>query len=279
MLKGSSTLGQKVEVKNMNSIRNVQRAISYEIKRQIDFIEKGDEILHETRSFDAVNETTFSMRSKEEANDYRFFTEPDLKPVIVAKEYIEQIKLILPPLPSELFYKYTSEFSLSEYDANILTDTKEIALFFEEITKYTSNYKAAANWVMGELKSYLNENSVHINDFKVSAERIAELITLIDDGIISNSIASQRVFPELVKNPEKTPKQIADELNLKQESGSEVIIEYINQVIANYPAKVTEYKGGNKNLLGLFMGEVMKLSKGKADPKIASQMIKEILEK
>lgn len=279
MVKGSKTFGTKVEVKNINSIRNVQRAIEYEIKRQIEVLEKGEKLYQETRSFDAVAGTTFVMRTKEGAHDYRYFPEPDLQPVIVTKEYIEKVKEKLPALPNALFKKYTKELGLSSYDAGIIIDSKPIALYFEELIRHTKNYKAAANWVMGAIKSHLNENALHIESFPVAPDKIALLIQLIDEGKVSHTVAIQKVFPEMLKSPAKTPQQIAEENNLVQESDSGALNEYVKQAIAKFPDKVAEYKAGKVSLIGLFMGEVMKLSKGKADPKIANALVKEMLDK
>ena len=278
MLKGSNIYGKRVEVKNMNSIRNVQRAIDFEIKRQVDAVEKKEPIAQETRSFDAVAGTTFSLRSKESSQDYRYFPEPDLQPVIVTEEYIASVKSKLPALPNELFKKYVKELKLSEYDAGVLTDTKEIALYFEELIKHTPNTKAAANWVMGAVKSYLNENAVHINNFSIKPQNLAGLIKLIDDGKISNAVATNKVFPVMITNAAKTPLQIVEENNLAQESNADSLTEYAKQAVAKYSDKVKEYKSGKVGLLGLFMGEVMKLSNGKADPKLANDVVKKMLE-
>jgi aspartyl-tRNA(Asn)/glutamyl-tRNA(Gln) amidotransferase subunit B len=278
-LKGSDKLGKKVEVKNMNSIRNVQRAIQHEIKRQIDLIESGREIFQSTRSFDAVNGTTFDLRSKEMANDYRYFPEPDLPPVIITTAYIEEIKRQMPPLPHELFNKYTTVLGLSEYDAGVLTDSKPIALFFEEVLKHTQNAKAAANWVMGPVKSYLNENALEIDKFPVTPQTISLLIKLVEENKISYTVASQKIFPLLVQTPDKNPETIAAENNWIQQSDTNSLQEFVKAAIEKYPEKVEEYKAGKKGLVGLFMGEVMKLSKGKADPKVANKLVVEMLEK
>lgn len=278
-LKGETAFGKKVEVKNMNSFRNVQRAIDFEIGRQIEAIEKGEKIVVETRGFDAVKGTTFSQRMKEEANDYRYFPEPDLPPVIVEKEFIDSIRKDLPELPNDLYRRYREELKLSDYDASILIESKEIALYFNTLIRHTQNYKQAANWVMGDIKSYLNENAVHISDFKVTPEKIATLIKIIEEGKISHSAASQKVFPAMVAQPEKGPLELAQELNIIQESDSNALQKIVDDVIAKYPEKVTEYKGGKVSLVGMFMGEVMKLSKGKADPKVASKLVKETLDK
>ena len=277
-LKGAKTFGTRNEVKNMNSIRNVQRAIEYEVKRQIEAIENGEVITQDTRSFDAMAGTTFIMRSKELANDYRYFPEPDLQPVIVSQEYIEKVKSTLPPLPNDLFKKYVS-LGLSTYDAGVLTDSKEIALFFEEIIAETKNTKSASNWLTVQVKSFLNDNALHISDFKITPKRIAELVDFIDSGKVSHTIATQKIFPKMLEEPAKSAQEIAEENNWIQESDSGALTEFVKQAIAKYPEKVIEYKNGKVSLLGLFMGEVMKLSKGKADPKIATELVKQELEK
>lgn len=277
-LKGEKTFGRKAEVKNMNSIRNVRTAIEHEIKRQIDIIEAGGTVDQETRSFDATAGTTFSLRTKEMANDYRYFPEPDLPPVIVTRDYIAEVKAQMPALPDELFKKYTSTMGLSEYDAGVLTDTKGIALYFEELVGQTTNYKSAANWVMGNIKSYLNENAVEIDEFPVKPAAIAALLKLIEDNKVSHSVASQKIFPLLVQNPDKAPLAIAEENNWLQDNDSSSLLPLIQEALAKYPEKVAEYRSGKTGLIGLFMGEVMKLSKGKADPKVANEMVKKALE-
>jgi aspartyl-tRNA(Asn)/glutamyl-tRNA(Gln) amidotransferase subunit B len=279
MLKGSKEFGKKVEVKNMNSFRNVQRAIDFEIKRQIDLIEAGEPIAVETRSFDAVNGITFSLRSKENANDYRYFPEPDLQPIFITQKYISEVKAHMPTLPDELFDIYTKNYLLSEYDALQIIELKEVAAFYNELVKHTSNHKGAANWVMGPIKSFLNERALTISEFTLAPQKIAEIIELIDAGLISNSAASQRLFPELVNQPTKKAKDLAQELDLLQNSNSNELQTLVEQALSKFPEKVTEYKNGKVGLLGMFVGEVMKLSKGKADPKILNQLVKETLEK
>lgn len=277
-LKGASEFGQKVEVKNMNSLRNVQRAIEFEIKRQIDLVEAGEEIDHETRTFNAVDGSTSGMRSKEEANDYRYFPEPDLLPLTITQEYIEQVKSTLPALPNELFEKYTTTYKLNEYDASVLTDSKELAMFYEDVVSHTANYKSAANWVMTEVKAYLNEQAIHLNEFPLNGKQIAEIITAIDTGKISNTAASQKLFPVFVSNPSKTVLVLAEELDVIQQSDDSAIQQFIQEVIESNPAEVERYKGGDKKLLGFFMGQLMKVSKGKADPKKSNQLIKNALD-
>jgi aspartyl-tRNA(Asn)/glutamyl-tRNA(Gln) amidotransferase subunit B len=279
MLTDAKEYGKKVEVKNMNSFRNVQRAIDFEIKRQIELLETGHQIAGETRSFDAINGSTFSLRSKENANDYRYFPEPDLQPIIINQNYINEVKENMPELPSHLFVRYTKEYGLSEYDANNLIEIKAIALYFNELVSFTKNHKAAANWIMGSIKSYLNENAVTIDKFNVLPKSIAEIISLIDDGKISYAIANQKLFPELVLHPNETPLSIAKRLDILQSNDNSALQELVNQALAKYPEKIIEYKKGKVSLLGLFVGEVMKLGKGKADPKMANQLVKESLEK
>lgn len=277
-LRGAKAFGTKVEVKNMNSIRNVQRAIEFEIERQIKLLETGESISQETRSFEAVSGTTFTLRSKEQANDYRYFPEPDLCPVMVDETYIASIKAAMPPLPEALHSRFTETYKLSEYDAGILTETKSIALYFDTLCSLCTNYKAAANWMNGPVKSWLNENGLEIDQFPLHPVALASLISLIDSGKVSHTIASQRIFPLLLKQPDANAEQIASENNWIQASDEGALKEWIAEAIAKYPAKVAEYKSGKTGLLGLFMGEVMKISKGKADPKSSSQLLKETLD-
>ena len=277
-IRGESKFGTKVEVKNMNSSRNVKNAIDFEIKRQIEVIENGGQIVHETRGFDAVKGITISQRHKEEANDYRYFPEPDLQPIEITKEYIEQIKKTLPLLPKELNTIYQREYKLSQYDSNLLIEDKETALFFNEICALTNNYKLAANIINGVIKSYLNENGLTITQLDISAKNIANLIDLIEGNQISNTIATSKIFPLLISS-KKSPKKIAEENNWIQESDNTILKDLILQVLEKYPEKIQEYKNGKKGLIGLFMGEVMKISKGKADPKITNKLLRDILEK
>ncbi|MFM7661805.1 MAG: Asp-tRNA(Asn)/Glu-tRNA(Gln) amidotransferase subunit GatB [Bacteroidota bacterium] len=277
-LKGETDFGTKVEVKNMNSIRNVQRAIEFEIGRQITAIESGESLVQETRSFDALKGITISMRTKEAANDYRYFPEPDLQPIMLTESQIEAVRKEMPALPQELFQKYTQQFGLSEYDAYNLTDSKSIALYYEDLVTLTSNYKSAANWIMGDVKSYLNENGVDIEEFPIEPIKIAEIIRLIDEGKVSFSTASQRIFPELIENSSESPLAIAERLNLIQDSDETSILAFIQQVIESNPNEVERYRNGEKQLTGFFMGQLMKVSKGKADPKSANALLRNKLD-
>ncbi|NCA22188.1 MAG: Asp-tRNA(Asn)/Glu-tRNA(Gln) amidotransferase GatCAB subunit B, partial [Crocinitomicaceae bacterium] len=234
-------------------------------------------IVQETRGFDALKGITISQRSKEAANDYRYFPEPDLQPLVVMKEDIEAIKSEMPALPRELFNRYTKEYGLSDYDAYNLTDNKGIALFYESLIQHTKNYKAAANWMMGDVKSYLNEFGFEIHEFPISVERLANLIAIIDEGKVSNSVASQRIFPEMLKS-DLFPLTIAEQLNLIQDSSEDTLKDFILQVFEENQAEVERYRNGEKQLTGFFMGKLMKVSNGKADPKIANKLLRELLE-
>jgi len=278
MLNDAKVFGKKVEVKNMNSIRNVQRAIDHEVERQINMIEKGDSIISETRTFDANTGLTHGMRTKEELNDYRYFPDPDLSPLEMSDRWLNEIKSSMPLLPRELYQKYIKEYGLPEYDAQVLTDSKEVALYFNEVCSYTKNYKAASNWVMGPVKSYLNEQKMEADAFTVSAKVIAELIGLIEEGKLNFTAASQRIFPELIINSGKSPLEIAQQLNLIQDSDEDSILPLIEQIIKEFPLKVEEYKKGKKGIIGMFMGEVKKRSNGKADPKMANELLLKKLE-
>lgn len=277
-LKGAPEFGTKVEVKNMNSIRNVQRAIEFEIGRQIAAIEAGEKLSQETRSFDALKNVTISMRSKEAANDYRYFPEPDLQPIVVDDVYIDQVKAKMPALPRELFVKYTDELKLSEYDAGILTDSKAIALYFEEVIRTTKNYKSAANWVMGDVKSYLNQNGLEMEQFPLAAAQIGALVNLIDSGKVSHSAASQKLFPALLEQPEADVSKLAESMNLIQESDTDSLKQFILTVFEQHPDEVARFKGGENQLTGFFMGQLMKVSGGKADPKAANQLLRQLIQ-
>lgn len=273
---GDTKLGQRTEVKNMNSLRNVQRAVEYEIERQIEEVEKGNPILMETRSFDATQGTTFAMRTKELANDYRYFPEPDLQPLLVEKDMIEVIRASLPPLPNALLEKYM-QLGLSEYDAGVITETKGIALYFEELLVSVKNVKMAANWVMVGIKSYLNEKAVEISQFPISPAHMAQLISMIDEGKISHTAAAQKLFPLMLQKPDEDPANLANRANLMIQTDPDLLEKWVEEAVKKFPEKVNEFKSGKTGLLGLFMGEVMKLSKGKADPKAADLLLRKTL--
>jgi len=271
--KGDPKLGTKVEVKNLNSIRNVKRAIEYEAKRMIEVIENGGTIIQQTRSFDAANGTTFALRTKEDANDYRYFADPDLTPFVVTEELLNDVRSSIPALPEERANRYMQQLQLPEYDARVITDEKELADYFEQIIEHTGNYKAAANWMLGPVKSWLNENNQSITALPVQPATIASLIALIDGNQLNFSVASTRVFAALLKEPNKEPLQIAKDLNLLQDSDEGNVAAWIEEVLNKMPDKVAEYKKGKKGLIGLFVGEVKKVSKGKADPKLTNDIL------
>ncbi|MBV4357101.1 Asp-tRNA(Asn)/Glu-tRNA(Gln) amidotransferase subunit GatB [Pinibacter aurantiacus] len=276
-LKGETKLGTKVEVKNLNSIRNVKKAIDYEVDRMVELVEKGESITQETRSFDATNDTTFSLRSKEEANDYRYFPDPDLPPFIVSETQLQKIKDAMPALPEQLVNKYMEQLHLPEYDARVICDDSGTIQYFEKLIKHGSHAKPAANWLLGPVKSYLNDHNVIIEDFTLTPEKLADVIELVESGKVNFSIAAHRIFPALVKDGSKTALETATEMNLLQESDTDSIATWVDEVLAKMPDKVAEYKKGKKGLIGLFMGEVKKVSKGKADPKVTTQLLTEKL--
>ena len=277
MPKGSSTFGTKVEVKNMNSISNVKRAIEHEIVRQTELIQSGGTIFGETRGFNALEGRTFSMRKKEMVNDYRYFPEPDLPPILITDAHLNSIRNEMPPLPEELFDKFTQSFGLSEYDAGVLIDEKHIALYFEELTKHTKNYKSAANWISVNIKGHLNERAIDISDFKLGANTIAEIIELVDKETVSHSVAAKKLFPYLIDNPETSPIEAANKLGLVQSTDSNLVEEIVAEVLEEYSEKVQAYKSGKKGLLGLFVGECMKRGKGKLNPKMVNQVLNQKL--
>jgi len=277
-LKGATAYGNRCEVKNLNSIRNLQRAIDHEFIRQAELIEKGEYIEQNTLNFDAETGNTSPLRSKEMANDYRYFPEPDLQPLVLEQKYIDELALKLPELPAKKFERYTSVFGLSEYDGILLASEKEIAIYFDELSSITQHYKAAANWVIGPIRSYLHDNHKHIEDFPVKPQTLAELIALIDNGKLNYSVAAHQVFPELIKNPGLSAEETAMKLQLLIDTAEDELSLLIEEVLSNYPDKIIEYHNGKKGVLGLFMGDLMKKTKGKINPQIASKLVIDKLE-
>ena len=273
MRKEAKEFGKKVEIKNMNSIRNVQRAIDYEIQRQLEILERGEVVVSETRTFNANTGQTYGMRTKEELNDYRYFPDPDLSPLQITEEWLDTIRASIPALPWQLKEKLVKDYKLPAYDAQVLTDSREMAQLFEQICVHTKNYKAVSNWLMGPVKSHLNETNQEAHQLPVSPARMAEVINLVETGIVSFAVASQKLFPELIKNPEADPETLAQQMNLIQDSNADSIQPIVEQIIREFPLKVEEYKKGKKAIVTMFMGEVMKRSKGKADPKLATELI------
>ena len=276
-LKGEKKLGTRVEVKNLNSIRNVKKAIDLEVDRLIDIVESGAAVVQETRSFDADNNTSFSLRSKEDADDYRYFADPDLTPFHITDEFLQAVKDSLPALPDALELKYREVFQLPPYDAQVICSDKSLVNYFENIIQHSSNYKAAVNWLMGPIKSYLNDHAIELDAFPLSPEKIAALIQLVEEGKVNFSIASTKILSALIQDPKNNPLQVATELNLLQESNSDSVASWVDEVMNKMPDKVKEYRSGKKGLIGLFAGEVKKLSKGKADMNVVNKLLAEKL--
>lgn len=275
--KGDDKLGTKVEIKNLNSIRNVKRAIETESQRLIQIIESGGSVKQETRSFDANTGSSFSTREKEDADDYRYFPEPDLSPFELSDSFINGIAGEMPELPAQKIQRYTGELKLSGYDAGVIAEEKNFADYYDKLITQTSNYKSAANWMLGPVKSWLNENQAEIDSFPINPAKLAALISLVENGKLSFSIASTKLFQLLLSSPGKDPAQLAMENNLVQQSDNSAIEPIVDEVLEKFADKVAEYRKGKKGLLALFVGEVMKRSKGKADPKKTNEILLEKL--
>ena len=272
--KHTEKLGTRCEIKNVNSIKFMQMAIDYEANRQVDLIEDGKKIDQETRLFDTKKNETRSMRSKEDAHDYRYFQDPDLLPLEIKNDFIEKIKSEIPELPDEKKKRFIDKFNLSPYEANILVSDKETSEYFEKVIK-NSDVKLSTNWITGELFALLNEKDLGITQSPISAENLSKLINLIKDGTISGKIA-KTVF-ELMASGDKDPKKIVEEKDLKQESDPKALESLIDKVIDENPDKVKEYKSGKEKLFGFFVGQAMKASDGKANPKLVNDILKKKL--
>jgi len=272
--KHTEKLGTRCEIKNVNSIKFMQMAIDYEANRQVDLIEDGKKIDQETRLFDTKKNETRSMRSKEDAHDYRYFPDPDLLPLEIKNDFIEKIKSEIPELPDEKKKRFIDKFNLSPYEANILVSDKETSEYFEKVIK-NSDVKLATNWITGELFALLNENDLGITQSPISAENLSKLINLIKNGTISGKIA-KTVF-ELMANGDLDPQKVVEEKALKQESNPKALESLIDRVIAENPDKVKEYKSGKEKLFGFFIGQAMKASEGKANPKLVNDILKKKL--
>lgn len=274
--KGDTELGTKVEVKNLNSIRNLRKAIEVEIDRLSYLLENGKPIIQQTRSFDAATDTTFALRDKEEANDYRYFPDPDIAPFVLSDEYIETIRSAMPELPSKLVNRLQEVYGLSVYDAHQLAEDKEVADFFLAVTQYSDNYKSIANWINGPIKQQLNDRGGSLADLHLSPFAIAELVSLVAEGKVSFSAASSKVLP-LVIGSGKAPADVIQELNLFQVNDEDELLTWIDAALTKMPDKVAEYRKGKRGLIGLFVGEVKRLSKGKADPKLVNDLLEKKL--
>ena len=272
---GQEEFGTKVEIKNMNSFSAIAKAIDYEIERQIDAVEAGEPIIQETRLWDEGGQFTVSMRVKEGSSDYRYFPEPDLGPIEVSKEQLSTWQGELPELPAQKRERYQAELELSAYDAGVLTDDRTVAEYFESAVAAGASPKLAANWITQDIGAYLNKNKLAITDTALTAEYLAEMIGLIEKGSISNKIGKD-ILPDLLTEG-GSPKALVEKRGLVQVSDPSVIEPLIDEVIAAHPEELEKYRGGKKKMLGFFVGQVMKKSKGKADPKLTNQLLQKKL--
>jgi aspartyl-tRNA(Asn)/glutamyl-tRNA(Gln) amidotransferase subunit B len=274
---GDKKLGTKVEVKNLNSIRNVKRAIDAEAQRQIALLENGGRIVQETRGYNADNNTTSPQREKEEANDYRYFPCPDLPPFTTNEEQIEQIRKSMPALPQALQQQLETQYQLPAQDAQVLTEDRAMADYFMQLITSGAPAKPAANWMIGPVKNWLNEQQADMERFPVNAHQLAAVIAIVQSGKVNFSMAATRLLPALIKEPTMEVAALAQSLGIIQESNSNELEAWIDTVLTNMPDKVMEYQKGKKGLMGLFVGEVKKLSRGKADPQATTQLLEEKL--
>lgn len=270
---GQEKLGTRVEVKNLNSIRNVRRAIEVEAQRLIGLLESGQTIRQETRHFDAMRGDTIALRSKEEAEDYRYFPDPDLPPFIITEEQLEKIRVSMPVMPEALCRQWQEDYELSEYDASVISAEKETADYFMAVLAHTTKAKAVANWVTGPLKQYSNEQQLGFDALPWKPAQIADLIELTESGQVSFSNASTRLLKACIDEPGTNAIELAKALNLLQERDEGALFTWVDEVLAAMPDKVREYKSGKKGLIGLFAGEVKKRSKGKADMQMVQKII------
>lgn len=274
-LKGETELGTKTEIKNMNSFRNVERAIEYEIKRQIELIEDGERIVQQTLLWNADKNEAYPMRSKEEAHDYRYFPDPDLLPVIVDKDWKDEIAQSLPELPDFKIKRFVADYSLPLYDSEVLTQTKSLADYYEQVVTVTDEYKIASNWIIGDVLAAINDKKIEISEFPVTPLNLGKLINLIKDRTISGKIAKE-IFPIMLEN-NSDPEQIVKEKNLVQISDSSEIEAIIKKIVDANLNQVAEYHSGKEKVFGFFIGQIMKESKGKANPKLVNDILKKML--
>ena len=270
--KGETTLGTRTEIKNVNSFRFVEKAINYEIKRQVDLLLKGEEITQDTILYDSIKDETRPMRSKEFANDYRYFPEPDLLPVILESNFIEEVKQNLPELLEEKKIRFMNEFELSDYDADVLVADKGMASYYENVVQLTKEPKLSANWVMGDLSAFLNKENLDIADTKVSHENLSKLIQRISDNTISGKIAKE-IF-EIMWDDNNDPDAIIEERGLKQVTDSSEIESLVDKILEDNPNQLSQFRSGKEKLFGFFVGQVMKASGGKANPSQVNEILK-----
>jgi aspartyl-tRNA(Asn)/glutamyl-tRNA(Gln) amidotransferase subunit B len=272
---GQEEFGTRTELKNINSFRFVEKAINFEIERQIDVIEGGGEVVQETRLYDADKDITRSMRSKEEANDYRYFPDPDLLPVVIEESFLEEVKASLPELPSEKKQRFIDQFGLNDYDAAVLTVSRALAEYFEAVVEVSGEAKLSANWVTGELSAALNKADLDISECPVSASMLGGMIKRITDNTISGKIAKE-VF-EAMWNGEGDADVVIEAKGLKQITDSSAIEPITDEIIANNPGQVEQYRSGKEKLFGFFVGQVMKATQGKANPQQVNELLKQKL--
>jgi aspartyl-tRNA(Asn)/glutamyl-tRNA(Gln) amidotransferase subunit B len=275
--KGATKLGTKVELKNINSFKFIEKAIEYEIFRQIECLESGETIHQETRLYDHAKNKTFSMRSKEEAMDYRYFPDPDLLPIVIDTDWINRIRAEMPELPMTRYRRFLEEYQLAEVDCSALTQEKNLADYFEATVKTCKNAKSASNWIMSELLRELNDKKIEIAQAPISATHLGELIQLIDGGTISGKMAKQ-VFLEMW-NTGKDPKALVDSLGLVQITDEGAIVKIVDDILAANPGQVEQFRSGKDKVFGFFVGQVMKASKGQANPDLVNKLLKEKLQK
>ncbi|ACM23475.1 Asp-tRNA(Asn)/Glu-tRNA(Gln) amidotransferase subunit GatB [Thermotoga neapolitana] len=266
----------RVEVKNMNSFRFVEKALEYEFERIVKAMERGEDVERETRGWDMTTKTTVSMRGKEEESDYRYFPEPDIPPVVLSDEYLEEVKKELPELPDEKAKRFMREYDLPEYDAKVLTSSKELAEFFEECVKVVNRPKDLSNWIMTEVLRELNERNIEITESKLTPQHFADLFKLMDEGKISIKIAKE-IFPEVFETG-KMPSQIVEERGLVQINDEKLIEELVKKAMEQNPKAVEDYKAGKKKAAGFFVGFVMRETKGKANPELTNKIVQKLLE-
>ena len=273
--RGSKELGTRTETKNVNSFKFVEKAIQHEIRRQIKILESGERVTQETRLYDSQLDETRPMRSKEYANDYRYFPEPDLLPVVLTEDFIKSVKDLMPELSEEKEKRFIKEYKLSDYDANVLSVDPNLSNFFEEVVVRSRNPKLAANWIMGELSAFLNKENLSILETKVDSINLGNLLSRIEDSTISGKIAKE-IFEEMW-NSKKSPDEIIEEKGLKQVTDSSEIEKVINQVLEQNQSQLEQYKSGKVKLFGFFVGQVMKASRGKANPEQVNKLLEERL--
>lgn len=278
MPQGAQVYGTRVEIKNINSISQVIKAINYESKRQINCLQKGEKIYQETRTWNVAKGNTAPMRDKETADDYRYFPEPDLQPITIKNETIEELKAEIPKLPQERFYQYQKNYKIPKNEARSLAEQREFSDYFESLLPLTSSPKSAANWMLGPVRNWLNEKSADIEHFPINTQQLAQLIKLVEDKKVGLNAAKEVLFPELLKNPAQKVEVLAKEKDVMMESAEDELLIAMQGLVEKFPAETKKYKNGKKNLVGFFVGQLMRQFKGKADPKEVNQVVRKVLD-